>query len=177
MMNGGRGVGWGHMKGEAVLLGRRHPCARSSSVCVLVVCVHAHCPCARSSPVCALVVRVHARRPCARSSSVCSLVVRVRARCPVHGRSLCVGGASSLSKGGASSSGGGGRRLWALGGLSIRGPWSSLVGVGRCSWALCRCRGRWVVVRGHWVADWRWWGSFPWAGCSCVLVCRSWAWW
>ena len=30
-MNGGRGVGWGLMKGEGVLLGRRHPCARSSS--------------------------------------------------------------------------------------------------------------------------------------------------
>ena len=34
---------------------------------------------------------------------------------------------------------GGGRRLWALGGLSICGPWSSLVGVGRCSWVLCHC--------------------------------------
>ena len=31
VMNGGRGVGWGLMKGEGVLLGRRHPCARSSS--------------------------------------------------------------------------------------------------------------------------------------------------
>ena len=141
----------------------------SSSVCALVVCVRARRSCARSSSVCALIVRVHARHPCVHSSSVCSLVVRVRARCPVHGRSLCVGGASS--------SGGGGRRLRALGGLSIRGPWSSLVGVGCCSWALCRCRGRWVVVRGHWVADWRRWGSFPWAGCSCVLVCRSWARW
>ena len=50
-----------------------------------------------------------------------------------------MGGASSLSKGGASSSVGRGHRLWALGGLSIRGPWSSLVGVGRCSWALCHC--------------------------------------
>ena len=36
-MNGGRGVGWGLMKGEGVLLGRRHPCARSSFVCALIV--------------------------------------------------------------------------------------------------------------------------------------------
>ena len=56
VMNGGRGVGWGLMKGEGVLLGRRHPCARSSSVCALVVCVRARCPSGRSSSVCALVV-------------------------------------------------------------------------------------------------------------------------
>ena len=130
-----------------------------------------------SSSVCALVICVRACRLCARSLSIWALVICVRAHCPVHGRSLCVGGVSSLSKGGASLSGGGGRRLWALGGLSIRGPWSSLVGVGCCSWALCRCCGHWVVVRGHWVADCRWWGSFPWAGCSCVLVCRLWAQW
>ena len=54
-----------------------------------------------SSSVCTLVVRVHARRSCARS------------RHAVRGRSLCVGGAASLSKGRALSSMGGGRWLWA----------------------------------------------------------------
>ena len=32
------------MKGEGVLLGRRHPCARSSSVCALVVRVRTRRP-------------------------------------------------------------------------------------------------------------------------------------
>ena len=116
-----------------------------------------------SSSVCALVVCVCAHHPCARSSSMCVLIVHVRTR-------------PSLSKG-ASSSVGGGRQLWGLGGLSIRGPWSLLVGVGRCSWVLCHCRGRWVVVRGHWVANCGLWGLFPWAGCLCVLVCHSWVRW
>ena len=146
VMNGGWGVGWGLLKGEAVLLGRRHPCARSSSVC-------------------ALVVRVRARRLCARSSSVCTLVIRVRARRPVHGRSLCVGGASS--------SGGGGRRLRALGGLSIRGGVLFMGAVslswalGCCSWALgCRLEAVGLVPVG---------GLFVCAGLSfvgAVVTCR-----
>ena len=121
-----------------------------------------------SSSVCALVVCVRAGRLRARSSFVCVLVVRVRARRPVRGRSLCVGGASSLSKGGASSP-------WV--GLVSCGRWVVVlfVGGGRQLWVWGVFRGRWVVVRGCWVVDCRGWGPFAWAGCSWVLVCRSWA--
>ena len=68
-----------------------------------------------------------------------------------------MGGASSLSKRGVSSSIGGGHWLGVLGGGSIRGRWSSFVGVGHCSRALgCRwarshgqvVHGCWFVVRG-----------------------------
>ena len=90
VMTGGRGVGWGLMKGEGVLLGRRHPCARSSSGegggmgndggggCWAVVVR------GRSSSVgggSLLAV-------CASRSSV--------GGCPVRGRPSCVGGASAL---------------------------------------------------------------------------------
>ena len=74
--------GWGLMEGEGVLLGHRRPCAHSLSMCALVI---------RAHPL-----------------SVCALIIPVRARRPVQGRSLCVGGVSSLSKGGGSSSVGGG---------------------------------------------------------------------
>ena len=62
------------------------------------------------------------------SSSVCALVVRVHAHCPVHGRSLCVGGASLLS----------------VGGVVGCGPWVIFlfVGHGRRWWV-------WGVVHGH----------------------------
>ena len=157
-MNGGRGVGWGLMKGEGVLLGRRHPCARSSSgegggmgndggggCWAVVVCGH--------------------------SSSV-------------GGGSLLAVCASSLYMGGAPLSGGilvvrgwgffcpwallvvgvvvrgwglfsvaGRCRLWALAGRFDRGRRSSFVGVGCRSWG-------WLVVLGGWVIDCGGWGSF-----------------
>ena len=68
-VNGGWGKGWGLMEGEGVLLGRRRPCARWSSVCALAVCVRARRSCACSSFACVLIVRVRARCSCACSSS------------------------------------------------------------------------------------------------------------
>ena len=82
------------------------------------------------------------------SSSVCALVVRVRA--------LVV-----LSVGV--------RYAWVARRRCLRDarrrPWVGVVGCG-----LGRVRRRWVV-------DCSRWGSFAWAGCSWVLVCRSWARW
>ena len=101
----------------------------SSSVCRLVICVHACCLC-----VCL--------------SSVCVLIVCVCAHCPVSGHSSCVGGVSSLSKGGMSSVGGG-RQLWALCGHSMCGLWLSFVGVGCCLWVLGCCL--WVLGCCSWV--------------------------
>ena len=79
-----------------------------------------------SSSVCALVVHVHTRRPCAHLLSLCVLVVPVHAHRPVQGRSLCMGGVSSLSKGGGSLSMGGGRLV------VMRGWQSRLVVVSGC---------------------------------------------
>ena len=74
-VNGGWWKGWGLMEGEGVLLGHRRLCARSSSVCMLVVCVRARRLCARSSSVCMLIilsVGIHyvwvARRRCLRGA-------------------------------------------------------------------------------------------------------------
>ena len=49
VMNGERGLGWGLMEGEGVLLGHHHPCVHSLSVCALVICVCTHLPVHRCS--------------------------------------------------------------------------------------------------------------------------------
>ena len=156
-MNGGRGVGWGLMKGEGVLLGRRHPCVRSSS-------------------------REGGGMGYDGGGGCWAVVVRGRSS-SVGGGSLLAVCASSLYMGGALSSGGilvvcrwgffcpwallvvgvvgcghwlvvlivgGGRPLWVLG--VVRGAGGLFLGAG-LSIGGAGARSRERVVRGCWFVD------------------------